>query len=113
MNVPVIDRYQLLATVTQDMLAAANSGHWDEFIILNKERDRVFSEIRKLDASSAPEQTVLETRAHLIRQILENEAMTRPLVENWMRDFESKQAETRQQLRVLREYRKNLPSYPT
>ena len=79
----VIEKYELLSSVTGKMREAAAQGEWDLLIELEEQsRDHV-AQMKTLDLAPADEDTRVR-KAALIKKILADDAVIRSQTEQWM-----------------------------
>lgn len=79
----VIEKYELLSSVTGKMREAAAQGEWDLLIELEEQsRDHV-AQMKMLDLAPADEATRVR-KAALIKKILADDAVIRSQTEQWM-----------------------------
>lgn len=100
----VIASYEALLALTGRMRDAATGGEWDAMIELGKERDALLESIKALDAAATLDAAALGRKDELISAILGHDAVIRGEVEGWMSRFEAERRNSRQELRLLREY---------
>jgi flagellar protein FliT len=84
MNVSdLLDRYEAMWRLTQNMLTAAKQGDWDQLVGIEQTRAAIVEELKSKDkiAWQATEATKKET---LIRAMMAADAEIKTLTESWM-----------------------------
>jgi flagellar protein FliT len=76
-------RYEAVGQLSQQILAAAKRGEWDQLIELEQARAPILDEIEQVDTIAWPVEHVLK-KEELIRAILAADEECKPLIESRM-----------------------------
>jgi flagellar protein FliT len=85
---PLIERYQQVAQLSRDMLAAARREDWDEVARLEASCQGLIEHLKRaamIEPLSAVEQ---QRRIELLREILRDDAQIRVRAEPWLLELE-------------------------
>jgi hypothetical protein len=102
-----IGNYEKLSILTRELREAASRGEWSRLAEIQQERISVADAMVSSDAGLVLSQSDSRRKDGLITQILADEAETREKMKAWMASLEAELQEGRQELRLLREYRKH------
>jgi len=75
----VLDIYQEIATLTDDMLAAARAGDWGVVLACGQRYCASVEQLRRIDPVTPLDHAGREAKYELLVRILENDAATRDL----------------------------------
>ena len=97
-------RYERIARVTGQMLAAAEAGQWDRLTTLEQEVSALFAPLI-VDPLAPSSVEYRERTAELMRQILADDARIRALVEPHLEELSALLGATRRKQTLERAYR--------
>jgi len=100
---PVIQNYEYLSSLTEQMRVAALQGEWDQLVELEKQCRARVAIMKVQDAAALDEATRLR-KAELIRKILADDAEIRSLTEPWMAQLQRIMHSAQQESRLLDAY---------
>jgi len=84
-NQEILALYETVADITDQMLAAARTGNWEELAVLET---RCSSQVEILRQKDLPRQPLTplarEKKTRIIKKILEDDRQIRDLTEPWM-----------------------------
>jgi hypothetical protein len=103
-----IRNYEKLSILTRDLREAAIRGDWDHLADIQQQRASVVEAMTKVDSETSLDEAGSRRKSALIAQILADEAEIRDRVKAQMSEMDSELQEGRQELRLLREYRKHV-----
>jgi len=75
----VLEHYEQIATITENMLTAARNDDWGEVLLLGQTYCESVERLREIGAQSVLDDTERASRHNLLVRILENDAGTRDL----------------------------------
>jgi flagellar protein FliT len=78
----ILQRYEALALLSEQMREAARHGQWDELVELEQKRDPMLSELRT-DGGEAIPDAIAARVSELIRSILAADDETSSLASSW------------------------------
>jgi hypothetical protein len=102
-----IENYETLSTLTRELREVAARGEWDRLMEIQQQRTALVESMAVVDSSTSLGESALRRKNELIEQVLADEAETRERVKTWMAQMESELQDGRQELRLLREYRRH------
>ena len=102
-----IENYEKLSTLTRELREAAVRGEWDRLTDIQQERTDIAKAMAAVDSTTSLGESALRRKDELIEHILADEAETRERVKTRMAQMASELQEGRQELRLLREYRRH------
>lgn len=102
----VIENYQHLSTITEQMRAAAVLGEWDHLVELEQQCSRHVESMKQLDLEPLDESVRLQKVA-LIRKILADDAAIRDQTLPWMAQLQRNIQSSRSEQRVKQAYSSN------
>ncbi|HEY9273743.1 flagellar protein FliT [Achromobacter sp.] len=76
---PILEHYQEIAHITNDMLSAAQAGDWDAAMVLGQQYCEQVERLRLTDSSVPLDEAGRTLKYDLLVRILENDALTRDL----------------------------------
>lgn len=76
---PVLDLYQDIATLTGEMVAAAQDGDWTVVLALGRQYVELVEQLRYLEPGSPLDEAARAQKYDLLVRILENDAAVRDL----------------------------------
>jgi flagellar protein FliT len=83
----IIESYEAVLNLTQQMLDAARSSRWEDLVATENERSRVIDHLRKTDVGIVLEPRLRESKRELISAIMQHDAEIRILTQDWMREL--------------------------
>jgi flagellar protein FliT len=83
----IIESYEAVLSLTQQMLDAARTSRWDELISTEDERSRLIDQISKTDTGTILDARLRESKRELIGAIMQHDAEIRILTQDWMREL--------------------------
>jgi hypothetical protein len=102
-----IENYEALSTLTRELREAAARGEWDRLPDIQERRTRLVGTMAAIDSTEAIGEAARQRKNELIVGILADDAQTRDMVKAWMAQLEDELQNGRQELRLLREYRRH------
>lgn len=102
-----LENYEALSTLTRELREAAARGDWDRLPGIQLRRTELVDSMKAVDSTKSIGEAARQRKDELIAGILADEAQTRDLVKAWMAQLQSELQEGRQELRLLREYRRH------
>jgi flagellar protein FliT len=102
-----IENYEKLSILTRELREAAVRGEWDHLTEVQRQRATVFDAMITIDSTTSLDEAASRRKDMLITQILADEAEIRERIKTQMAHMESELQEGRQELRLLREYRRH------
>jgi phage gp37-like protein len=102
-----IENCEALSTLSLEVRAAALHGEWDQLANIQQQREAVVVAMKTTDPAATLDEAGSRQKNALIAQILADEAETRDRVKARMAEMDAELKEGRQELRLLREYRKH------
>lgn len=103
----VIENYEALSTLTRELRDAAASGEWDRLPGIQQRRTELVDSMKTAASIKSIGEADRQRKDELIARIQADDAQTRELVKAWMAQLQSELQEGRQELRLLREYRRH------
>ena len=84
----LLNYYQAIEKASQDMLAAARVGNWDEVLKLEGACALLISQLKQTAAGEKPlGQEEAQFKSRIMQRILVNDAEVRQLAEPWLDDL--------------------------
>lgn len=83
----IIEAYEAVLTLTQQMLDAARTSRWEELIAAEDERSRMIDNISKSDSGVTPDERARSSKRELIGAIMQRDAEIRILTQDWMHEL--------------------------
>ncbi len=99
----IIEDYQRLSNITEQMRNAAAAGEWDDLIELEKRCSQEVEKIKPRDGVPTDEAS-RKQKADLIRKMLADDKAIRSYTEPWMRQLERIMQSARSEQRVQNAY---------
>jgi flagellar protein FliT len=99
----IIEDYQRLSSITEQMRNAAAAGEWDDLIELEKRCSQEVEKIKPRDCTPTDEAS-RKQKADLIRKMLADDKAIRSYTEPWMRQLERIMQSARSEQRVQHSY---------
>ncbi len=99
----VIEKYEILSSITGKMRDAAAQGEWDLLIELEEQSKRLVAEMKTMDLTPVDEATRLRKVA-LIRKILADDAAIRSKTELWMEELQRIMNNARSETKLQKAY---------
>jgi flagellar protein FliT len=100
----VIENYESLSALTNQMRSAAEQGEWDALVELEQQCSRKIAEMKPVDASIALDEGSRQLKIQLIKKILANDAEIRNRTQAWMGQLQHILQSNRQEQRLQRAY---------
>lgn len=88
MNTALLQYYQAIEKASQDMLAAARGGNWDEVLKLEGACALLISQLKSA-AGQPLAADELQFKSRIMQRILVNDAEIRQLAEPWLDDLDA------------------------
>jgi flagellar protein FliT len=102
----LLEDYQRLSGITEQMRNAAEQGEWDRLVLLEQECKRKVEEIKPHDAiPTSP--TERQQKIALLKKILADDAEIRNRTEGWMEQLQRIMQNTRSEQRLQQAYSAN------
>jgi flagellar protein FliT len=101
----VLTTYESISRLTKQMLAAARDGDWDALVQLERDCSGLFARLFTDDTNRPRSAAFQHRKAQLIRDILDDDAQIRLLVEPWLNQLSSLLSHTGHQRRLSQAYR--------
>lgn len=95
-----ISLYELLSTVSEKMLKAAEDEAWDDIVSLERQHHEVYIRLRQVDHRQPLSQNPLDRKAVLINQILKMDKQTQGFIKLRMDKLQKGGAEERKILQA-------------
>lgn len=102
-----IENYEKLSALTRELREAAVLGEWDRLAEIQERRTALVEAMAAIDATVNLGEPAVRRKDELIEQILTDETEARERVKMRMAQMTSELQEGRQELRLLREYRRH------
>jgi flagellar protein FliT len=99
----IIEDYQRISSITEQMRAAAAAGEWDNLVELEKKCAQEVAAIKPRDGVPADEEQ-RKQKANLIRKILADDKAIRERTETWMQQLSAIMQSTRTEQRLQQSY---------
>lgn len=100
----VIENYESLSALTNQMRSAAEQGEWDALVELEQQCSRKIAEMKPIDATIALDERSRQLKIQLIKKILANDAEIRNRTQAWMGQLQHILQSNRQEQRLQRAY---------
>ena len=84
----LLNYYQAIEKASQDMLAAARVGNWDEVLKLEGACALLISQLKHQAAEKPLGEDEAQFKSRIMQRILVNDAEIRQLAEPWLEDLE-------------------------
>jgi hypothetical protein len=106
MDIPTraIENYEALSALTRELREAAARGEWDQLEEIQKKRASLFESMVPVDSTATLDQPARHRKDELIQQVLADEAEIRELVHSHLAQLQTALQDSRQELRLLKEY---------
>ena len=88
MNSLLMNYYEAIEKVSQDMLEAARSGNWDQVVKLEGACALLIAQLKNTAADKPLPADEAELKSRLMQRILLNDAEIRQLAEPWLEDLD-------------------------
>ncbi|OYV46917.1 MAG: flagellar protein FliT [Candidimonas sp.] len=98
---PVLSQYQVIASISGQMLAAARSSHWDSVATLADQYNGAIESLRSMNPLNSEDRLL---RQDLLAQILDNDAKLRDLASPELKRLGALLGQIKRQQSVLRTY---------
>jgi flagellar protein FliT len=102
-----IENYEKLSILTRELREAAVLGEWDRLTEIQERRTALVDAMAAIDPTVSLGEPAARRKDELIKQVLADEAEARERVKTRMAQMTSELQEGRQELRLLREYRRH------
>jgi flagellar protein FliT len=104
-NQEILSLYETVADITDQMLAAARSGDWDQLAVLES---RCSSQVAVLRNNEQPRQPLSpglrEKKARILKKILEDDRQIRDITEPWMAQLSALMKNAGTERKLLKAY---------
>jgi len=101
-----IENYETLSTLTRELRGAAERGEWERLAEIQRERAVLGDRIVATDAADVLDEASRQRKDRLIQQVMADEATVRRSIESCLAQMQAAIRDGRQELRVLKEYRR-------
>ena len=88
MNTAILNYYEAIEKASQDMLAAARVGNWDQVLKLEGACALLISQLKHNAAAKPLGQDEAQFKSRIMQRILVNDAEIRQLAEPWLDDLD-------------------------
>jgi flagellar protein FliT len=102
-----IENYETLLTLTRGLREAAAHGEWERLTEIQQQRAALVDAMAPIDSAASLDESARRRKDELIKQVLADDAETRNLVKSWMTQMQQAIQDGRQELRLLKEYRRH------
>jgi phage terminase large subunit-like protein len=99
-----IENYETLSALTRELSEAAARGEWDRLQEIQQKRAALFESMVPVDSTATLDQSARHRKDELIQQVLADEAQVRELVHAHLAQLQAALQDSRQELRLLKEY---------
>jgi flagellar protein FliT len=99
----IIEDYQRISSITEQMRAAAAAGEWDELVALEKRCAQEVAAIKPRDVVPSDEEA-RKQKAALIKKILADDKAIRERTETWMQQLSGIMQSTRTEQKLQQSY---------
>ena len=89
MNDTLLSFYEAIERASQEMLAAARGGNWDEVVKLEGACALLISQLKHAACNQALAPDEAKTKSRIMQRILLNDAEIRHLAEPWLEDLDN------------------------
>ena len=103
---PVIENYEYLSALTEQMREAAVQNNWDHLVELENQCTQRVASMKEQDASTPLDEDTRLRKVALIRKILADDAEIRNRAEPWMGQLKRIMQSAQQEQRLLETYSK-------
>jgi flagellar protein FliT len=100
----VVSQYELLATLSGEMRAAADQGEWDKLIELEAQCSRHIASMQSVEQNAVLDESSRQHTMQLVRKIIANDSAIRNCTENWMQQMQLNLQSNRQEQRINQAY---------
>lgn len=100
----IIANYESLAALTEQMLAAARAGMWDDLVSIERKRSELVVTMQQLDVAVSLDGSASQRKQGLIAQVQSHDTEIRSLTQAWMDAFRLNMQSSGQELRLARKY---------
>ncbi|MEP7057617.1 MAG: flagellar protein FliT [Caldimonas sp.] len=88
MNSVLMNYYEAIEQASQDMLAAARTGNWDEVVKLESACALLVAQLKRNAANASLADYEARIKSKIMQRILVNDAEIRQLAEPWLDDLD-------------------------
>lgn len=88
MATSLLQYYQAIEKASQDMLAAARNGNWDQVLKLEGACALLISQLKQTATGKALDSDEAQFKSRIMQRILVNDAEIRQLAEPWLDDLD-------------------------
>jgi flagellar protein FliT len=103
----VISLYETVADITNQMLAAAREGDWEQLVVLESRCASHVATLKQDEPLVPLTGVVRERKVRIIKQILEQDRQIRSITEPWMEQLEALINNSRVELKLSQAYGSN------
>lgn len=100
----VVSQYELLSTLSREMLVAADQGEWDKLIELEAQCSRHIASMRSSSQNAILDESSRQHTMQLIQEIIANDTAIRNCTKNWMKQMQLNLQSNRQEQRINQAY---------
>lgn len=101
---PVIENYEALSAIMEQMRIAATQGEWERMVALEKECSRRVALMKAQDEATTLDENSRRQKLALIRKILADDAEIRNVADPWMAQLQRVIQSTHRERRLLLTY---------
>lgn len=110
-NQDIISLYETVADITDQMLAAAKTGNWEQLAALESKCSSQVEIIKMNDRPREPlTPTAREQKTRIIKKILEDDRQIRDITEPWMARLSAMMKSTGTERKLVQAYGANQPT---
>jgi hypothetical protein len=99
--------YVALSALTGELREAAARGEWERLPDIQQRRAGLLEPMAAADAAATLDEAARQRKDRLIEQVLDDEAAVRELIQSHLAQMQVALRNGRQELRLLKEYRRN------
>lgn len=106
-NLDILEVYENVAAITNQMLTAARTGDWEQLAVLESRCSSQVATLKKYDASVALTGAHRDKKVEMIRKILANDQEIRAITEPWMKQLTAMMHSTGTERKLSQAYGSN------
>lgn len=103
----ILEVYENVAAITNEMLNAARSGNWEQLAALESRCSSQVATLKKHDASMALTGAHRDKKVEIIRKILADDQEIRTITEPWMKQLSAMMQSTGTERKLSQAYGSN------
>lgn len=100
----IINHYESLAVLTEQMREAAAQGEWDKLVSIEQQRGRQIAAMKLADASATLDEPIRQRKIQLIKKVLADDTKIRNHTEKWIGQLQYIMQSNRQEQRLQQAY---------